>query len=66
MLSGSTPLASALGISKTASGYVDADVGITYTQAGGTTLKLYVSQTAVTADTAGTYSITITFTGSAQ
>ena len=56
-----TKLNNKLKIGKTASPSTDADQGITYS-AGDTALPLYVSQTIVSGDTAGSYSIVITFT----
>ena len=43
-----------------------ADTTLTYTQAGGTTLTLWVQQPIDSDDPVGNYSITITFTGSIQ
>lgn len=68
MLSGATPLVAAFQISRQASGYADADVGFAYTQATNTdkTLPFFVSQVVSSGAVAGSYQITITFTGSTQ
>lgn len=65
MLSGATPLAAALQISKTSTttDLADSNTGITYTQAvDPITLDLYVSQVVAADAAAGVYTITIAFT----
>lgn len=62
MTSGSNVLGSKFQISKDGSAYSDADTGITYT-GNPTSLPLYAKQVVEADDKAGTYSITITFTG---
>lgn len=65
MKDGATPLGAKMTICDTSGGtYVDADTGITYSGEP-TTLELYVKQTVdLATDPVGSYSITITFTGS--
>jgi hypothetical protein len=65
MLSGATQLTSKLQISKDSSTWADANVGITYngTAAGNYTLPFWARQNIVGNETAGSYNITIVFTG---
>lgn len=56
-------LTNKLQISKDNSNYYTADTGITYNNPGENDLDLYVNQVVTSQDPAGTYSITITFTG---
>jgi hypothetical protein len=51
-------------IGKNGSAYAAADTGISYTNPS--SIPLFVSQQVVSGDTAGSYQITITFTGSAN
>jgi hypothetical protein len=64
MKSGGTPLNSMLQISGNGTGYAYAVPGITYTGTGNGTLPLWVKQNIAGNETAGAYSIVITFTGS--
>ena len=59
-----TLLSNKFQISQTNGSYANADGGFSYTNP--TSLPLYVSQQVVSGDTAGSYQITITFTGSAN
>jgi len=63
MLSGGNFLFNAFQIGPNGTTLVAANAGFSYA-ASATTLPFFVSQTAVADDTAGSYSITITFTGS--
>jgi hypothetical protein len=62
MLSSGNPLTNAFQIGPSGGTLTTADTGFSYA-ASATSLPFYVSQTALTDDAAGTYSITITFTG---
>jgi hypothetical protein len=65
MKTGATPLNSKLLISKDGSSYANADTpGITYTGTGAGTLPFWAKQNITGNETVGSYSITITFTGS--
>lgn len=63
MKSGATPLNSKLQISKNGSTYAAADVGLNYTGTGTGTLPFWAKQNIVGNEIAGSYNITITFTG---
>jgi hypothetical protein len=66
MWNGSASPTALLQFSKDGSLWDTADSTLTYTQAGGTTLSLWVQQPIDADDPVGNYSITITFTGSVQ
>jgi hypothetical protein len=63
MKNGGTPLNSMLLISGNGTGYANAVPGITYTGTGNGTLPFWVKQNITGNETAGSYSIVITFTG---
>jgi hypothetical protein len=66
MSNGTNSLTSRLEISKVDGAWITADGTLTYTQAGGTTLTFWAQQYVDSDDPVGTYTITITFTGSMQ
>jgi hypothetical protein len=66
MNNGTSSLTSRLEISKDGTTWAYASDTLTYTQAGGTTLTFWAQQYVDADDPIGTYTITITFTGSVQ
>lgn len=67
MYNGTASLSNLLELSKDGStNWVPANGTLTYTQAGGTTLTFWAQQYVTSADPVGSYTITITFTGTIQ
>lgn len=64
MTCGATPLSEKLRIGRSADVMLDADVGISYTQADGLSPTLHYSQNVLASDQPGIYQITLTFAGS--